>query len=131
MGDAVRLVALSEEPLEVATAYDVVRAGAAGGVAVFVGTVRELDGGKRVRRLDYTAHPTAAGVLREVVDEVVTSHDVVAVAAVHRVGELEVGDVAVVVAVSCTHRGDAFTACRALIDQLKHRVPIWKHQLFA
>jgi molybdopterin synthase catalytic subunit len=61
------------------------------------------------------------------VDEV---HDVTAIAAVHRVGELAVGDLAVVVAVSCPHRADAFTACRALIDELKQTVPVWKHQVF-
>ncbi|HEY7043697.1 MAG TPA: molybdenum cofactor biosynthesis protein MoaE, partial [Nocardioidaceae bacterium] len=76
------------------------------------------------------AHPTAESVLREVVEKVVASHDVRRVAAVHRVGELAIGDVAVAVAVSCDHRGDAFTACRALIDDLKATVPIWKHQWF-
>ena len=69
--------------------------------------------------------------LRTVTDEVAAAHDVVAVAAVHRVGDLAVGDLAVVVAVSCAHRGEAFVACRALIDELKSRVPIWKHQVFA
>ena len=81
--------------------------------------------------LDYSAHPTAAAVLREVVEKVVAAHDVRAVAAVHRVGRLAIGDVAVVVAVSCDHRGDAFAACRVLIDDLKATVPIWKHQVFS
>jgi len=69
-------------------------------------------------------------VLREVVEKVVAFHDVRAVAAVHRVGELAIGDIAVVVAVSCDHRSDAFAACRLLIDDLKATVPICKHQRF-
>jgi len=65
-----------------------------------------------------------------VAEKVAASFDVIAVAAVHRVGDLAVGDLAVVVAVSCAHRGEAFDACRALIDELKQTVPIWKHQQF-
>jgi molybdopterin synthase catalytic subunit len=110
--------------------YSTVSDPQAGGVALFVGTVRDHDHGKPVEGLDYSAHPSAEAVLRDVVDKVVAAHDVRAVAAVHRVGELLIGDVAVVVAVSCDHRGDAFTACRALIDDLKATVPIWKHQRF-
>ena len=81
--------------------------------------------------LGYTAHPTAEAELRRVAEKVAASFDVIAVAAVHRVGDLAVGDLAVVVAVSCAHRGEAFDACRALIDELKQTVPIWKHQQFA
>jgi len=66
-----------------------------------------------------------------VAEEIAEKFRVIAVAAVHRVGELAIGDMAVVVAVSCSHRGEAFEACRALIDLLKASVPIWKHQLFA
>jgi molybdopterin synthase catalytic subunit len=65
-----------------------------------------------------------------VAERVAAAHPVVALAAVHRVGDLAVGDIAVVVAVSSAHRGEAFTACRALIDDLKSQVPIWKHQSF-
>lgn len=102
----------------------------AGGTAVFIGTVREHDSDRPVTRLEYTAHPSAATVLREVADEVVAAHPVVGLAAVHRVGVLQVGDLAVVVAVSTVHRGEAFAAARQMIDQLKARVPIWKHQFF-
>jgi molybdopterin synthase catalytic subunit len=70
-------------------------------------------------------------VLREVVEKVVASYPVDSVAAVHRIGALDIGDVAVVVAVACPHRNEAFAACRALIDDLKGTVPIWKHQRFA
>jgi molybdopterin synthase catalytic subunit len=81
-------------------------------------------------RLSYSAHPSAAAELRRVCEKVATEFGVCALAAVHRVGELAVGDLAVVVAVSCPHRAEAFAACRALIDELKRTVPVWKHQLF-
>ncbi len=131
MRDAVRLVAIRDTPLDLGEVYRSVGDTAAGGIAIFVGAVRDVDAGKPVHGLAYSAHPTAAAALHAVVDEVVDQHPVVAVAAVHRVGELTLGDLAVVVAVSCAHRGDAFTACRQLIDELKARVPIWKHQRFA
>lgn len=104
---------------------------AAGGTALFVGTVREEDHDREVTRLSYTAHPSAEDELRRVVEKVAADFPVRAVAAVHRVGDLAIGDVAVVVAVACPHRAEAFAACRRLIDDLKHTVPIWKHQLFA
>ncbi len=103
---------------------------AAGGVALFVGTVRDNDHGRGVTRLGYTAHPSAAAELRRVAEKVAATFGAVAVAAVHRVGDLKVGDLAVVVAVASGHRGEAFDACRALIDQVKETVPIWKHQQF-
>jgi molybdopterin synthase catalytic subunit len=97
---------------------------------VFVGTVRDVDGGRGVHELDYTAHPSVDGVLRDVACEVASAFPIRALAAVHRVGDLAVGDIAVVVAASAPHRGEAFDACRRMIDELKKRVPIWKHQLF-
>lgn len=103
---------------------------AAGGVNLFIGAVRDHDGGQGVLRLEYSAHPTALDRLAEVAAEVAAEFDVIAIAAVHRVGTLAVGDLAVVSAVSAAHRGEAFAASRALIDRLKERVPIWKHQLF-
>lgn len=128
---AVRLVALREEPLDVAEVSAAVSDAAAGGIAVFVGAVRDHDHGHDVTGLEYSAHPTALARLEEVAAEVAEEFETVAVAAVHRVGSLDVGDVAVVCAVSGAHRGTAFDATRALIDRLKERVPIWKHQLFA
>jgi len=127
----VRLLDIRDTPLSVDEVFQAVADPAAGGTAVFVGAVRGQDGGRAVTDLGYSAHPSALDELRTVTDEVAAAHDVVAVAAVHRVGDLAVGDLAVVVAVSCAHRGEAFVACRALIDELKSRVPIWKHQVFA
>lgn len=108
-----------------------VRTPATGAVALFVGTVRDHDGGRAgVVALDYSAHPQAQDQLRSVAEEVAALPGVQAVATVHRRGELAVGDTAVVCAVAAAHRAEAFTACRTLIEELKSRVPIWKKQLF-
>jgi molybdopterin synthase catalytic subunit len=131
MAGAVRLLDLRDTPLSVDEVFQAVADQRAGGTAVFVGAVRGRDGGREVTDLGYSAHPSALDELRTVAEEVAAAHDVVAVAAVHRVGDLVVGDLAVVVAVSCAHRAEAFVACRAMIDELKSRVPIWKHQVFA
>ena len=131
MPGVVRLLDIRDTPLSVDEVYAAVADPGAGGVAVFVGTVRSEDGGRDVTDLGYSAHPSAMDELRAVVEEVAGKYPVRALAAVHRVGDLAVGDVAVVVGASCPHRGEAFDACRALIDELKSRVPIWKHQRFA
>jgi molybdopterin synthase catalytic subunit len=127
----VRLIALRGTPLSVAEVEAAVMADEAGGIAVFAGAVRDHDHGHRVTGLTYVAHPSAGTELRSVAETVARKYPVQAIAAVHRVGDLRIGDLAVVVAVSCAHRGDAFDACRMLIDELKATVPIWKHQRFA
>jgi molybdopterin synthase catalytic subunit len=129
--DVVRLLDVREQPLDVAEVLAAVQDDAAGGIAVFVGVVRDHDGAKDVASLDYSAHPTALHRLAEAADDVARRHQVHALAAVHRVGHLDIGDAAVVVAAATAHRGTAFDACRALIDDLKATVPIWKHQRFA
>jgi len=127
----IRLAEIREEPLSVEEVRAAVSDPGAGGIALFAGTVRDQDGGQGVVRLSYSAHPSATAELRRVAEKVAAEFGVVALAAVHRVGDLDIGDLAVVVAVSCPHRGEAFEACRQLIDTLKHEVPIWKHQRFA
>jgi molybdopterin synthase catalytic subunit len=102
----------------------------AGGIALFAGAVRDCDQDRGVSALSYSAHPSAETELRRVAEDIARKFPVIAVAAVHRVGDLTVGDLAVVVAVACPHRAEAFDACRALIDELKASVPIWKHQRF-
>ena len=129
--DTIRLAELRDTPLSVDEALAAVSDPAAGGIALFVGAVRDHDHGQDVAGLGYSAHPTAVAELRRVAEKVAASFSVTAIAAVHRVGDLAVGDLAVVVAVSSPHRGDALDACRALIDELKHSVPIWKHQQYA
>ncbi len=103
---------------------------AAGGIALFAGAVRDSDHGREVTGLSYSAHPSAADELQRVAEVIAKKFKVTGIAAVHRIGDLAVGDLAVVVAVSCPHRADALDACRALIDELKASVPIWKHQRF-
>jgi molybdopterin synthase catalytic subunit len=129
--DPVRLIAVRETPLSVDEVFRALGDDAAGGLSLFVGTVRNHDGGAGVAALGYSCHPTAEAEMRRVAEKVAADHPVRAMAAVHRVGELTVGDIAVVVGVSCAHRGDAFAACRRLIDDLKEEVPIWKHQTFS
>jgi molybdopterin synthase catalytic subunit len=128
--EAVRLAELRDEPLSVDEVLAAVAHPSAGGTAVFVGTVRDHDGTREVETLEYTAHPTAPATLRAVATRVAGTAPGVRLAAVHRVGLLRVGDLAVVVAASAPHRGEAFEAGRLLIDTLKHEVPIWKHQRF-
>jgi molybdopterin synthase catalytic subunit len=130
VSDVIRLVDIRDRPLSVDEVRSAVADPAAGGEAVFVGAVREQDGGREVTGLGYSAHPSALDQLWQVAHRVAADYPVIGLAAVHRVGDLEVGDLAVVVAVSCAHRGDAFDACRSLIDDLKATVPIWKHQQF-
>jgi molybdopterin synthase catalytic subunit len=126
----IRLAEVRDTPLSVDEVHDAVADPAAGGIALFTGAVRNHDRGRAVQHLSYSAHPSAAAELRRVCEKVAGGFDVTAIAAVHRVGDLAVGDLAVVVAVSCPHRAEAFTACRALIDELKQTVPVWKHQVF-
>ncbi|WP_017934900.1 molybdenum cofactor biosynthesis protein MoaE [Nocardioides sp. Iso805N] len=127
---AVRLVDIRETPLDTGEVCAALDDPASGGLTLFVGRVRDHDHGVGVKGLGYSAHPSALERLREVCERVAADHDV-QVAAVHRVGDLSIGDIAVVVAASAGHRGDAFAASRDLIDTLKQTVPIWKHQLFA
>lgn len=127
-----RLLDLRDAALSVDECLAAVRRPSAGGIAIFVGVVRDHDHGRPVVELDYSAHPDAAVSLASVADRVIAAHPAtVALAAVHRVGRLEVGDLAVVVAVSCPHRAEAFAAARDLIDVLKAEVPVWKRQVYA
>jgi molybdopterin synthase catalytic subunit len=129
--NVIRLAELRDLPLSVDEVLAAVADPGAGGTAMFVGTVRDEDRRRGVTRLSYTAHPQAADLLRAVMEKVAAEFGVRAIAAVHRVGDLDVGDLAVVVAAACPHRAEAFAACRVLIDDLKAQVPIWKHQVFA
>ncbi|GII66655.1 molybdopterin biosynthesis protein MoeE [Sphaerisporangium krabiense] len=128
--DVIRLLDVRETPLSVDEVLAAVGDHAAGGTALFVGTVRDHDHGRPVTLLSYSAHPSALDALRRVAEKVAADHRVTALAAVHRVGDLALGDIAVIVAVAAPHRGEAFEASRRLIDDLKAEVPIWKHQRF-
>ena len=126
----VRLIAVRESELSVDEARAAVADPAAGGIALFAGAVRDSDHDREVSGLSYSAHPSAVDELRRVAEVIAAKYPVIGIAAVHRVGGLAIGDLAVVLAVSCPHRAEAFEACRDLIDILKASVPIWKHQRF-
>jgi len=127
----VRLVEIRDTPLDVAEVMDSVGGDESGGITLFVGRVREHDKDKGVLGLDYSAHPTAVDTMRTICERVADAHPVHGVAAVHRVGSLAIGDIAVVVVAAAAHRDQSFAASRDLIDTLKAEVPIWKHQRFA
>lgn len=129
--ETIRLLEIRDAPLSVDEVLAAIGDESAGGTTLFIGTVRNHDHGKPVTRLSYSAHPSAEAELRRVAEKVVADFPVTALAAVHRIGDLEIGDIAVIVAASCAHREEAFAASRQLIDDLKREVPIWKHQLFA
>jgi molybdopterin synthase catalytic subunit len=126
----VRLADISAQPLSVDAVLAAVADPRVGGIGLFVGTVRFDDGGRSVESLEYEAHPEALKVMRDVAAETAARHDVIAIACVHRIGLLAVGDLAVVVAAGCAHRGEALATARELIDEVKARVPIWKRQTF-
>ncbi|MEO7269317.1 MAG: molybdenum cofactor biosynthesis protein MoaE [Knoellia sp.] len=124
----VSLAQIREESLSIDEVLAAVQHPTCGGITVFVGVVRDHDRGQDVASLDYSVHPTAQSRLTEVAGVVAARSGAVRLAALHRSGHLEIGDVAVVVGASAPHRDAAFAACRDLIDTLKAEVPIWKHQ---
>ncbi len=125
------IIRVTTEPLDIAEHEKAVADPRAGAVVSFAGVVRDHDHGRAVAALTYEAHPSAEDVLRQVVAEISADPDVYAIAVSHRHGPLAIGDVALAAAVSTAHRGAAFTACGRLVDLVKQRIPIWKHQRFA
>jgi molybdopterin synthase catalytic subunit len=120
---------VSEAPLAVEAALSSVSEPAIGGIALFVGTVRDHNGGKPISLLEYEAYAAMAEKEMERIGlELEAEFPGVRVAAHHRTGALAVGDVAVVCAAGAPHRDQAFSVCRALIDRIKERVPIWKRE---
>ncbi|HEY0351867.1 MAG TPA: molybdenum cofactor biosynthesis protein MoaE [Gemmatimonadales bacterium] len=122
---------LTANPIDLGPLLDSVQSPARGGIASFLGTVRDHHGGRAVLRLDYSAYvPMAEGEIGRIVAEAESRWDV-GVAVQHRLGQLEIGDIAVAIAVASGHRDEAFVACRYVIEELKQRVPIWKKEYFA
>jgi molybdopterin synthase catalytic subunit len=120
---------LTHGPLSPEACLEAVRRTGAGGVVSFVGCVREVSDGKHVDHLEYEAYePMALEALRQVCEEARSRWPVNAMAIQHRLGRLEIGEDAVVIAVSCPHRAEAFEACRYAIDRLKEIVPMWKKE---
>jgi len=128
--EKVRIAEIHDTHLDLAAHEKAVADPRAGAVVTFQGVVRDHDDGKGVTLLEYEGHPSAAAVLREVADEIAADPNVYAVAVSHRVGVLQIGDVALVAAVSTAHRAAAFKACARLVDEAKARLPIWKRQVF-
>jgi molybdopterin synthase catalytic subunit len=123
------LVALRDVPLSIDEATASVRHAGAGALCVFLGMVRDHNDGRAVVKLEYEAYPAMAlAEMRRIVDELAGEIPGVRLAVLHRTGPLNVGEVAVVCAASAPHRGEAYHACRALIDRVKARVPIWKRE---
>jgi molybdopterin synthase catalytic subunit len=130
MVTVVRLTDVRSDPLSVDEIEGAVADPAAGAIALFIGTVRDHDHGRGVTALSYSAHPSATAELGRVAEKIAASYPILSLAVTHRIGDLQIGDLAVVAAVGAQHRDVAFAACHALIDELKATVPIWKHQFF-
>jgi molybdopterin synthase catalytic subunit len=125
------MIEITSQPINHAAVVEKVRSSRAGAVCSFLGTVRELTGDRITAYLDYDAYPEMARKkLAELEEQARSRWPIIELAMVHRLGHLELGEVSVVVAVSCPHRQDAFEACRWLIDTLKKTVPIWKKEYF-
>jgi molybdopterin synthase catalytic subunit len=118
-----------ETPLSVAEATAAVSGPGVGGIDLFLGAVRDHNAGRAVTRLEYHAYVSMAEKeMQRIAEEIERELPGVRLAALHRIGSLVVGDLAVICAAGAAHRGEAFTACRALIDRIKQRVPIWKRE---
>jgi molybdopterin synthase catalytic subunit len=127
-GPAIR-VDIRQERLSIDEAVALVQHPGAGAVALFLGTVRDTNDGSRVTKLEYEAYAAMARAeMNRIRAEVEAEIAGARVAALHRIGELSIGDIAVVCAASAPHRNEAFRACRLMIDRIKERVPIWKRE---
>ncbi|MEL6656616.1 MAG: molybdenum cofactor biosynthesis protein MoaE [Bacteroidota bacterium] len=124
-------IQLLHTPLSLQHCQDWVAGATCGGIVHFVGTVREQTGGRPVSRLDFEAYePMAVSEMRKIAQTVKERWPAERVAIHHRVGKLEIGEIAVIIAVATPHRVDAFAACQFAIDTLKQTVPIWKKEIF-
>lgn len=134
VGDAATSVvvhtAITDQLLDPSVAEQQAWSAEAGAVVVFSGIVRNHDGGKDVERLNYTAHPLAESILTETAGGVAAQHPGVRLVAEHRIGDLGIGDHALIAAAAAAHRAEAIAACSALVEEIKAQVPIWKEQYF-
>lgn len=124
-----RIAMITEDPIDESAVRRAVEHPASGAVVIFSGVVRDHDSGQSILSLDYQAHPQAEQIMAECC-AAVAAETGLAVAAVHRVGHLEIGDIALTAAVSAAHRREAFDACELLVERIKSTVPIWKRQYF-
>ncbi len=124
-------IILTDSPLNSQHCTDFVANDASGGIAIFVGTVRNATKDKPVLRLEFEAYePMALAEMQKIAEQALTLFSVQKIALHHRTGILQIGEAAVIIAVSAPHRAAAFDACRYCIDKLKETVPIWKKEIF-
>ncbi|MEH0109730.1 molybdenum cofactor biosynthesis protein MoaE [Tersicoccus sp. MR15.9] len=121
---------VTDRPLDLGALIAVAGSDRSGAVVSFSGVIRNHDGGRDVLRLSYSAHPQASDVIARVADDVAAAHPGVRIAVAHRVGDLGIGDDALIAAVAAAHRAEAFAACEDLVERVKAQVPIWKQQWF-
>lgn len=122
---------LTRAPIEIESLIRAVSAPALGGIATFLGLVRDHHGGRGVLRLEYSAYEAMAETESARIVAEAESRWPARVAVLHRLGELAIGDVAIGVAVASAHRAPAFEACRFIVEEMKHKVPIWKKEFYA
>jgi molybdopterin synthase catalytic subunit len=124
-------IKISDQPLDQEDCLNFVQDDSCGGICIFVGTVRNSTKNKEVLRLDFSAYvPMALKEMQKIAEKCVKDHGIFRIAMHHATGELLIGDIPVVIAVSAPHRGEAFAACQYAIDRLKETVPIWKKEYF-
>ena len=119
---------ITEDPLDAAALINSARRDTCGAVASFIGVVRNHDGGESVDAIEYSSHPSSPQIPREIVSEMTDRPGVHCIVAWHRVGRLEIGDDAMVVAVAAEHRAQAFRAVETIVEDVKAKLPIWKKQ---
>ncbi len=125
------MIKITEKPIDVQKVIEVASALGAGGLNVFIGTVRNTTKNKSVRWLEYECYEGMAVVeIKKIVDEASDRWNLLGHAISHRVGTLKPGEIAVVVAVSTPHRKESFEACQFIVDELKAKAPIWKKEVF-
>ena len=125
------MIEITNEAIEMQLVINKVKKSAYGAVATFIGTVRDNSEGKQVLYLEYETYPDMAKKkLTEIAIEIQARWDSIDVAIVHRVGRLEIGETAIVIAIGSAHRLEAFQACQYAIDRIKEIVPIWKKEFY-
>jgi len=124
-------IQLKTIPLNIEECYQKVADAGAGGINIFVGTVRDQTKGKKVVRLDFEAYePMAISEMRKIAEQAAEHWEAKHICIHHRTGTLQIGEIAVIIAVATAHRKAAFEACQFAIDTLKETVPIWKKEIF-
>lgn len=126
-----RKIDLSEAPISIDPYFQFLQDPKAGGICLFIGTIRNKNMGKSVQKLSMEAYPPMAlKQIERLTDEAAAQWPIEKIALVHRTGPLEIGDIAVLIGVTSVHRPEAFAACQWLIDTLKQEVPIWKNEFY-